>query len=67
MAIALKAGNAAPDFALPNQDGTMNFLAVYRGRAARCGTAVLKALRESIDRSRISMYVGGRSARITSI
>ena len=32
MAITLEAGDAAPDFALPDQDGTMHSLAGYRGR-----------------------------------
>lgn len=32
MAVTLEAGDAAPDFALPDQDGTMHRLADYRGR-----------------------------------
>ncbi len=32
MAITLEAGDAAPDFALPDQDGTIHSLAGYRGR-----------------------------------
>ena len=32
MAITLEAGDAAPDFALPDQDGTTHSLAGYRGR-----------------------------------
>ena len=32
MAITLEAGDTAPDFALPDQDGTMHSLAGYRGR-----------------------------------
>lgn len=32
MAVTLEAGDAAPDFALPDQDGTMHRLEDYRGR-----------------------------------
>ena len=32
MAITLEAGDTAPDFALPDQDGTIHSLAGYRGR-----------------------------------
>ena len=32
MVITLEAGNAAPDFELPDQDGTMRSLGDYAGR-----------------------------------